>query len=715
MLPNVCRPVDRRTVLSILLGLSLLTMMVRALQIQAAASPEDHSGRRGPDAEQPRIRYVTTAISLATGVSPKTRALAIDESLGLAYLADGERGTVTVVAGTTLVNVIPVGQEVTDIAVDAGTGFVYASVPDPYALFDGHIAVIRGGEVITRVAVSGYPGPLTVDSQHSRAYVGVRTRELISDQIIVLQRSEPIAIVSVPPHIVALDVDPKRDHAYAISSSHPALSIISGMANAAVIPLDDMGTLRDVAVDPASGLAYVVGQSASRDDIGTVVVISGTEQIARLSVGSDPRHMAVDPQRERIYVSNTGDDTVTIIDGIEVVDTVDVGPKPGAIAVDPAHNRVYVSNTGDSTTTVLSGQETVTALPAGGGPLAVDTERGVAYLSGEGLAVAQDDSLLGHLPTAAMPAHLAINPESGLVYVGDQGTDTLDVLSETGILATLHLSDTPQAVVADPVSGRGYVALDTALTVMRGAEIEATLPITARDIALDPVRGLVYAASDGVAVIRDRQVLDTVNIGQAPHGVAVNRATGLAYATAGGQEDGFVAVINGTEHIDTISTGGAPGKPIVDPVRDRVFVLHPGQGRLSVIQGTRRRFPSILLPRPALDAAVDPVRGNVYIATRGSLIVISGLDEDPMDLEIKALAVAVDVERGLTYATTRGGQVAVLNGTDVLATLPAGHRPVDLAIDSETGRVYVANFGSDTITMIEREQPASVYLPYIHN
>ncbi|MFQ5343282.1 MAG: YncE family protein, partial [Anaerolineae bacterium] len=136
-------------------------------------------------------------------------------------------------------------------------------------------------------------------------------------------------------------------------------------------------------------------------------------------------------------------------------------------------------------------------------------------------------------------------------------------------------------------------------------------------------------------------------------------------------------------------------------------------GRLSVIERTQRRYPSIFLPRPALDAAVNPVTGDLYIATRGSLVLAQGLDGSLIDLGIEALAVAVDVEGGVAYATTRDGRVAVLDGPDVVATAPVGHRPVDLAIDSETGRVYVANFGSDTITVIERRELPSFYLPLL--
>lgn len=741
MLPDVRRLLRHPVVAGVLLALSLLGLALGILRAQAASLPQDdpglrkrfgHAGvagrpvgevqpqphriggdSRSPGREQPYARYVTTTVPLATGVPPLARALAVDESLGLTYLADGDRGTVTVVDGPALVGVIPVGQVVTDVAVDAGMGFTYASAPDPYALFSGHIAIIRGIELITRVAVGGYPGPAAVDYRHNRAYVGVHTADLFTDQVFVFQGDNLLNVVNTPPDIVTLDVDPERGRAYVVSKAGPTLSVIDGTANKAIVSLNDVGVPRDLAVDPTSGLVYIVGQSPFRAT-GTAVVISDTQQIgSRLPVGADPQRVAVDPQHGLVYVTNAGDDTVTVIAGTGVIDTIDVGPAPGAIATDPPHDRVYVSNAGDGTTTVLSAQAVLATLPAGGGPVIADTVRGVAYLAGNGLAVAGDDRLLGRLPVAAMPARLTVNPTTGLAYVCEEGTDALTVLSGTDVVATLPLDDTPRDVAADPLSGWVYVAEETALAAVQGAAIGTTLPIAARHVALDPVRGLAYVAGAGVAVISGTHVLGTVDPGEPFRAVAVNRKTGLAYATAGGAEDGFVAVISGTERIGVVRTGGSPGGLVVDPVQDRVFVLHPGMGRLSVIEGTQRHYPSLFLPRPALNAAVNPLTGDLYVATRGSLVLAQGLDGSVIDLGIEALAVAVDVEGGVAYATTRDGQVAVLDGPDVVATVTVGHRPIDLAIDSEAGRVYVANFGSDTITVIERQGLPGFYLPLL--
>ncbi|RME44492.1 MAG: YncE family protein, partial [Chloroflexi bacterium] len=588
--------VTRRFISSGLLAALLVWGSLQGLNALTAASHD--LGLAVPNL-RPVLRssqFITTVVPLPAGVAPWPQAMAVDATLGLAYLAEGDRGTVTVVAGPVLVDVIPVGQQAADVAVDSETGFAYVAAPDPYALYSGHVAVIHGGKVVTQVVAGGYPGHVAVDPLHHRAYVSIQTGGLF-DQVLVLRQDRLLAMVSAPVDIVALAVDPVRERAYVLNKTLPHLTTIDGTSIASPpVPVDEVGVPRDVAVDSRSGLVYVVGQSPFRST-GTVLVISDTLGVAaRLPVGPDPRHVVADPEHGRVYVTNAGDGTVTVIAGTHVVDTIEVGPSPDAIAVDSARDRVYVSNAGDGTTSVLSGRRVVATLPAGGGPVAVDVEHGIAYLAGDDLAVALEDHVLGRVPAAAMPAQLAVNSETGLAYVCNQGAHSLSVLSDAEVLATQPLMGMPRAVAADPVSGRVYVAEDGPLTVVEGVTVQATLPITAHDIAVNPVRGLAYAAGNDLVVISGTQVLGTVDLGESPHDVAVNRVTGLAYASAGGREDGFVAVISGTQRIANVSTGGKPGKLAIDPVRDRVFVLHPEQGRLSVIEGTQRRFPSIFLP-----------------------------------------------------------------------------------------------------------------------
>ena len=76
---------------------------------------------------------------------------------------------------------------------------------------------------------------------------------------------------------------------------------------------------------------------------------------ATVSVGDEPRGVAVSPDGNTVYVTNRGDDTVSVINASTnaVTTTVDVGNTPGSLAVSPDGDTVYVTNRSDDTVSVL--------------------------------------------------------------------------------------------------------------------------------------------------------------------------------------------------------------------------------------------------------------------------------------------------------------------------------------------------------------------------
>jgi len=77
-----------------------------------------------------------------------------------------------------------------------------------------------------------------------------------------------------------------------------------------------------------------------------------------IQVGKTPVGIAVDPNTNRIYVSNSHNNTVSVIDGATnrvIGDPIPVGEGPRGIAVDPNTHLVYVTNPGSNTVSVIDG------------------------------------------------------------------------------------------------------------------------------------------------------------------------------------------------------------------------------------------------------------------------------------------------------------------------------------------------------------------------
>ena len=107
-----------------------------------------------------------------------------------------------------------------------------------------------------------------------------------------------------------------------------------------------------IAVNPNNNLVYVTNSYSD-----TVSVIDPylkynrrTESAGRVytnvTVGDNPIGIAVNPNNNLVYVTNSYSDTVSVIDGktneVLTNDTVTVGDNPIGIAVNPNNNLVYV-------------------------------------------------------------------------------------------------------------------------------------------------------------------------------------------------------------------------------------------------------------------------------------------------------------------------------------------------------------------------------------
>ena len=109
---------------------------------------------------------------------------------------------------------------------------------------------------------------------------------------------------------------------------------------------------RGVAVSPDSDTVYVTNFA---DDTVSVINASTNAVTATVSVGDAPDGVAVSPDSDTVYVTNFADDTVSVINASTnaVTATVSVGDAPDRVAVSPC-DTVYVANPGSDTVSVLS-------------------------------------------------------------------------------------------------------------------------------------------------------------------------------------------------------------------------------------------------------------------------------------------------------------------------------------------------------------------------
>ncbi len=174
---------------------------------------------------------------------------------------------------------------------------------------------------------------------------------------------------------------------------------------------------------------------------GTLDIISagGTTVAASVPLGVQPTFSVVDPNLNRLYVANSGDNTVSVFDTTSVnpsgspamvlLATVPVGTDPIGVAALPDGSKFYVANAGSDDVTVVSANSfsPLTTVP---------------------------------LPAGANPVWIASEPTSTKVYIADKGT------SETTIIQTSNDTVAQNILAPAQIIGCNVCALQQPIMIV---------------------------------------------------------------------------------------------------------------------------------------------------------------------------------------------------------------------------------------------------------
>jgi len=109
-----------------------------------------------------------------------------------------------------------------------------------------------------------------------------------------------------------------------------------------------------IAVTPDDQLVWVVNPD---DDSVTVINVQNdaNQKVAEIPVGGEPQNLAIHPNGQVVYVSNTVSGTISVIDAARrrVVDTIRVGTEPYGIALTPNGRKLYVANARSNDVSVI--------------------------------------------------------------------------------------------------------------------------------------------------------------------------------------------------------------------------------------------------------------------------------------------------------------------------------------------------------------------------
>lgn len=253
------------------------------------------------------------------------------------------------------------------------------------------------------------------------------------------------------------------------------------------------------------------------------------------------------------------------------------------------------------------------------------------------------------------------------------------------------------------VSIAGGPTLETRMVPTPASETQVPTPTaTASPTPGTEPTPTVQAESTLPAVLTELCLGVPAGNGYYPERTAVNPNTHLVYVhnQTGEGDMGRVSVIDGqtNEIVATVDVGlgGSPvGRVAVDEVSNHIYVVN-GDETLSIINGATNEVLTII--EEVQDVAVDPTGGIVYVVDNGSLRVLDSSDyhelrgtELASSGTVGLLAVNPPADR-LYLARWGPASLDIVSAStlEVIATIPLESPLQDMAVNTFTGRLYLA-------------------------
>jgi YVTN family beta-propeller protein len=278
------------------------------------------------------------------------------------------------------------------------------------------------------------------------------------------------------------------------------------------------------------------------------------------------------------------------------------------------------------------------------------------------------------------------------------GASLLRLFGLFALAALFHTRCLAQTVIASVTTGANASAIAI-------NETTNTIYVVHND-----TNGIVTAIDGGT------NATSSIAVGTNPDGIAVNAVTNKIYVSNGGASN--VTEIDGASKATLeIPVGANPGAIVVNPVANKVYVLDlnnasPANGSVVEINGvTNAALTSVPASNPGpggafADAiAVNTQNGRVYALDFNDSIldqIFGDVNSCFGSTGFFGSAVAVNQVTGFVYVTnvTKNTVSSVDSGTLVAKVYTTGNTPRDVAVNSVTNKIYVAN-ADGTVTVLD--------------
>jgi YVTN family beta-propeller protein len=571
--------------------------------------------------------------------------IAYDPTNGMIYVVDDLNSNVSVIdpALDKVVATIPTGSALGGIIYDSGTNEVVVAdlYPTELTFIDPNTNTVSSTLAIPDGAYS-----LAYDSGMNELFVTPYTTENVT---VVDDATEAIVTtITVGENPTSIAYDPVLDELFVSDSqvASPHLSVISDTSNSVVANVTMGATPYSLLYDSTNQDLYVA------NIFNVSVVSTATNQvIANITVDGIATGLAYDTARDQVWTTG--------------------GPRGNVTIINPLTNAVVTNLT-------------LASDASGVQELLYDSPANQVWITGgeEQVTVISDatDTIVTNVTTGAVPLGLAFDSARDEVYIASFSSSSVEVVSAAtgGIVANLTVGYGPNDVMYDSGRGEIFVANSVSgnVTVINDTSdtIAATLPVGIDNLAYDAANDQIFGIGDlgyGVMVINDtnNSVTATLEPSWAISGIVYDSDNGQLYL---GSEN--VTAFNATT-LATVTTIDMPGytyRMTFDSASNQVFAETDNaqaQTNLTSISG-----------------ATDTVGSSGHIGFIGD-------------------GITCDASQGTVFITS--GEIVgsvddySIANSALVSNTTVGEEPIGVAFDPTSGEVWVANYGSGTLSVLQ--------------
>jgi YVTN family beta-propeller protein len=417
---------------------------------------------------------------------------------------------------------------------------------------------------------------------------------------------------------------------------------------------------------------------------------------ATVPTGNDVVNMAVDPVRNRVFTANNlsgTSGTVTVVDckTNQVQDWV-VGAQPNCLAFNPVTGKLYIAINGSVT------NDTVVVLDTAG-------------------------TILNKLPVKKGPTSMVVDPDNDRLYVANYESDTISIFASDTLWLSYPVENGPYSLTLNPVNHAlfiRYLSSDTISTLNLGqySLMHFRSGHLAQGIVINAAVNMAYVSNtseDSVSVYDCSGItpsfLKKISVGDGPINMVSDPGAKRIYV--GNHNGGTVTAIDCSTNtaVQTINVGSYPLNMAMNPATGKLYIANNNSHNALRIADWRNGGiqDSIILSHPPRQVVVNPMTNTIYTSldtgNPDSLVVIDGSDYDTTIVSSKSgtqFAAVNPITGDAFFSNSSADNVTVVKADGDTLTVPVGDDPRGIAVNPQTNQVFVCNFGSKSVSMINK-------------